>query len=468
MIDGPSSFNSGLLQKGDQWILILDEIGAHPYYCIPHGGPGGIGMAANITVVDPCEDEVVNTKFEFTSSKLSGNYNVMINGTAVLSNRPYSGIPLNTFIINLPADNSALNIAAVDLIDANCKSLITIAGINCNDPCFDVRADFQYDIDFATMEVVFSDISNGNIVAWNWNFGDGNSSIESNPSHTYADPIVYEVCLTVVDDEACQSTYCDKVRFSDEVCIANFTFIQDDLDITFTNTSDFEDPNTTVLWTFGDGDISNTTDIVKHSYDLGIYTACIQIESDSCVASYCKVIDLSDPCLTISPEFEAVTDGDNLSVQFNDLSTGQPDKWLWGFGDGSTSTDQNPNYEYQTLGNYSVCLFVQETENSCSKTVCKTINVGTTGVQEIGQFKALEIYPNPTIIQTELFIRGFDNSDISSKAKLEILDVNGRKVSVKGITIQEEVSISTTAHSGVYHIRITSSKNVYQGMVLVL
>ncbi|MFT6783624.1 MAG: plastocyanin/PKD repeat protein, partial [Saprospiraceae bacterium] len=468
VIDGPSSFNSGLLQEGDQWILILMEIGEHPYYCIPHGGPGGIGMAGNITVVDPCEDEVVTTKFEFTSSKLSGNYNVIINGSILLSNQSYSGVPLNSFIINLPADNSTLNIEVVDVIDPACNSQKDIEGINCNDPCFALNADYEYDIDFATLEVLFSDISSGNIVTWNWDFGDGNSSIESNPAHTYADPSVYEVCLTVTDIEECLSTYCDKVRFGDEICTANFTFIQVDLDITFTNTSDFEDPNTTILWTFGDGAISNNTDDVAHSYNLGIYTACIQIESDSCVATHCKVIDLSDPCLTISPEFEVVKDGDNLNVQFNDLTTGQPDKWLWGFGDGSTSTDQNPNYDYQALGNYNVCLFVQELENSCSKTMCKTIIVGTTGVQEIRQYKTLELYPNPTSIQSGLFIRGFDNTDNSSKAKLEIIDMNGRKVNVMDITIQEEVSISTTVHPGVYYIRIISNKNVYQGMIVML
>ncbi|MBT3209768.1 MAG: PKD domain-containing protein [Bacteroidetes bacterium] len=46
------------------------------------------------------------------------------------------------------------------------------------------------------------------------------------------------------------------------------------------------------------------------------------------------------------------------SVQFNDLSTGSPATWLWDFGDGNSSTSQNPVHEYQTVGFYTVSLIV--------------------------------------------------------------------------------------------------------------
>jgi hypothetical protein len=51
-----------------------------------------------------------------------------------------------------------------------------------------------------------------------------------------------------------------------------------------------------------------------------------------------------------------------LTVQFTDLSTGDPDSWLWEFGDGNTSTEQNPVYTYTQVGNYTVNLTV---ENTC-------------------------------------------------------------------------------------------------------
>nr|WP_319374819.1 PQQ-binding-like beta-propeller repeat protein [uncultured Methanobacterium sp.] len=52
-----------------------------------------------------------------------------------------------------------------------------------------------------------------------------------------------------------------------------------------------------------------------------------------------------------------VTNGTgNLSVQFNDSSTGNPSSWSWNFGDNQTSTEQNPTHNYTSPGNYTVSL----------------------------------------------------------------------------------------------------------------
>lgn len=45
-----------------------------------------------------------------------------------------------------------------------------------------------------------------------------------------------------------------------------------------------------------------------------------------------------------------------LNVTFTDLSTNTPTSWLWDFGDGSTSTTQNPSHSYATPGVYTVAL----------------------------------------------------------------------------------------------------------------
>ncbi|HUC80323.1 MAG TPA: PKD domain-containing protein, partial [Flavisolibacter sp.] len=43
-----------------------------------------------------------------------------------------------------------------------------------------------------------------------------------------------------------------------------------------------------------------------------------------------------------------------IIVSFQDLSTGNPTSWLWNFGNGTTSTLQNPSTTYFTPGNYTV------------------------------------------------------------------------------------------------------------------
>jgi len=50
-----------------------------------------------------------------------------------------------------------------------------------------------------------------------------------------------------------------------------------------------------------------------------------------------------------------------LTVTFTDLSTNEPDSWLWDFGDGETSTSQNPTHEYTTVDSFTVTL---TTENA--------------------------------------------------------------------------------------------------------
>lgn len=44
-------FDSGLLGKGEEYFFTFTEAGEYPYYCRPHGGPGGVGMSGLIIVV---------------------------------------------------------------------------------------------------------------------------------------------------------------------------------------------------------------------------------------------------------------------------------------------------------------------------------------------------------------------------------------------------------------------------------
>jgi len=57
-----------------------------------------------------------------------------------------------------------------------------------------------------------------------------------------------------------------------------------------------------------------------------------------------------------------------LEVSFTDKSTGTIDTWSWDFGDGATSTEQNPTHTYRVYGNYTVTLTVSGSKGSDTET----------------------------------------------------------------------------------------------------
>ncbi|MFN8300126.1 MAG: PKD domain-containing protein [Chitinophagales bacterium] len=62
-------------------------------------------------------------------------------------------------------------------------------------------------------------------------------------------------------------------------------------------------------------------------------------------------------------------------IQFTDLSTGSPTTWLWNFGDGSTSTQQNPSHLYGQNGTYTVTLTVTNSYGNNTKTLTSYITI---------------------------------------------------------------------------------------------
>ena len=72
------------------------------------------------------------------------------------------------------------------------------------------QASFSYEL-LGNGEVQFTDASQFGPIAWLWNFGDGASSMEQNPSHIYATSGMYEVCLTVAN-AAGQDVLCQNIE----------------------------------------------------------------------------------------------------------------------------------------------------------------------------------------------------------------------------------------------------------------
>jgi PKD repeat protein len=82
-----------------------------------------------------------------------------------------------------------------------------------------------------------------------------------------------------------------------------------------------------------------------------------------------------------------------LSRYFYDLSHHEPAAWHWSFGDGSTSTEQNPLHEYDSAGIYQVCLTVSNQYGS--DTYCRSLYLGVSKTETPPAQMQVEISPNP-------------------------------------------------------------------------
>jgi hypothetical protein len=141
------------------------------------------------------------------------------------------------------------------------------------------------------------------------------------------------------------------------------------------------------------------------------------------------------------------TDG---SISFTDMST-WADTWLWNFGNGETSNEQNPHYFIS--GELNVSLTVK---NQCGTHTYSEIIFGGGGIKENFQSSLIKIFPNPT--KDFVYIKLDENIRVSS---INISDILGNEIiSIKNIS-QNPLKINTSMlRQGIYLIRLLTLENM--------
>ncbi|MEM6267820.1 MAG: PKD domain-containing protein [Bacteroidota bacterium] len=215
------------------------------------------------------------------------------------------------------------------------------------------------------------------IVAYSWNFGDGNTSNQQHAFHIYSQPGTYIACLTIFTADSCSSTFCDSlvVTTSGGCNIsAGFSTQQIGNTVFFNNQSLGGAVN--YFWNFGDGSTSAQANPTYTYSQPGTYTVCLLASSANfaCDDTICIPITVgnTNPC-NLSANFNATTSG--LTVAFSDWSTGGASNYNWYFGDGNFSSQPNPIHAYALPGNYTVCLTIWDSGFVCVDTLCQVVQV---------------------------------------------------------------------------------------------
>tara|TARA_B100000315_G_scaffold223352_1_gene228071 strand:+ start:6833 stop:10429 length:3597 start_codon:yes stop_codon:yes gene_type:complete len=338
----------------------------------------------------------------------------------------------------------------------------------------------------------------GDIVAWAWDFGDGGTSDERNPSHIYEDGGIYTVSLTVTDEDGLEDTMV-KEDFITVLAPPMADFEGDPtegdapLTVTFTDLSvsgggtaggglflieiltddygeettwELVDENGQILGSDGPFD-SATLYTWEFELDAGTYTWTIYDEwgdgicCDWGIGYYNLYLD--DDMIATGAEFDAsenvtFTAGGRVistshgyyaehhgyakgevpadldiptiveSIEYSSRD-GDIVAWDWDFGDGGTSSEQNPVYTYNDIGVYTVSLTVSD-ESDLSDSLVKedyiTVNALTVADNDLlpNSFALYQNYPNPFNPETIL------RYDVPEAAHVQIViyDVLGREV----------------------------------------
>lgn len=234
------------------------------------------------------------------------------------------------------------------------------------------------------LTIQFEDISKGGATSRLWNFGDGTTSTEINPLHTYATQGDFSVSLIINNGiTLCADSEFRMVHLSDSIlCLAGYTYNY----TSDPHTIDFQDitssSNNERHWYFGDGKSSDIPN-PSHTFNFpGLYLVDLEAGNYTldCHSTAIKSILISDsilPCqsyftYTINPAY------DKKTVQFTDQSAGTPDTWFWDFGDGDTSVLRYPIHSYTAPGIYHVCLTINGFQ--CTSTFCSDVTITDTTI----------------------------------------------------------------------------------------
>ena len=204
------------------------------------------------------------------------------------------------------------------------------------------------------------------ITSWLWDFGDGGTSTEQNPIHEYTQVGFFDVSLTISDGTLVDVLTKAGYVTTQEAITCDFEGFP--LDVTPGQAVVFEPKVNGVvnqyLWDFGDGQISTEPNPIHAYSSVGYFdvTLSVRLLLDGCdqqnahvKTQYVKVSNI-DAVFSGTPTAGEVP----LSVQFTDQSAGTPTSWFWEFGDGETSTLQNPSHQYNQVGYYDVRLTVND------------------------------------------------------------------------------------------------------------
>jgi gliding motility-associated-like protein len=280
---------------------------------------------------------------------------------------------------NYSGSTSTYNLELIAINDYGCEDhhaqyvtiypMVSAAFVAINEGC-------------SPLPVNFINMSEG-AISYYWHFGDGASSGEENPSHTYTNftnnDMVYNMGLVATSAYGCKDTF-----------IYHVTVFATPL-ASFTATPTYQVyPNTLVdivnettgvwdyTWGFGDGESSSLAQPWNHEYETwGTYSISLLATGENCSDSISHTIIIGAP--PPQPAFEPNANGCAPFHVIFDNQTLYGTSFYWNFGDGGSSTREHPSHTFHHPGVYVVTLKV----------------IGYNGEEVLAEDRVITVYDQP-------------------------------------------------------------------------
>ena len=271
---------------------------------------------------------------------------------------------------------------SLTVFSANTNDSITMTNMIYVKKYLPVIADFFADhtMGLAPLNVSFFDASTGNILKYEWDFGNNTFSQNKNPQCQYINPGSYTVSLKVTGskDENIISRL-NYITVNEKPPDANFDISKNTGTIPF-NVQFYDKSEGNIktwLWNFGDGQTSQVQN-ARHTYTKpGTYTVSLFVSgpggNDQKISINCikKVYPKINADFSVSSSLGSAP----FTVGMKDMSVGLINQWEWNFGDNTFSNDQNPVKTYYIAGTYYISLTVRGYEESDHKTFISPVIV---------------------------------------------------------------------------------------------
>ena len=315
----------------------------------------GVSTNFNMSVDEGCEGLSVNFFDLSTSNTNTFFWNFGDGSTSILQNPTHTYDTAGFYDITLTTSMSGQCVQSFFVPSAIRVFSNPVISFLCDT----IGCSIPYNIDFIDNSI--------NVNYWQWNFGDGNTSNITNPSNIYFNQGDFDITLYAENNLGCSATLTMpshiKINEKPNLDINAVPLIAcAGENIYFSNPDSII--STDFYWNFGDGENSNNSEPIHQYIQAGLYDIILIAGENSCkdtlkVTDYIKIIEPS-------AEFIDNYSCDNpLKVTFENVSIGA-DSIFWDFGDGTTSTLNNPTHNFLNLGNHIITLSATNFLTGCT------------------------------------------------------------------------------------------------------